>query len=203
MASDKRWVLARVPRGTGKALDLGGGSGELHAPLAARGYEYVNLDLDPSGPGAVKGDAHDMPFPEHSFAVVVSSDSLEHFHAPVTALREVRRVLEPGGLLVVWVPFLHPFHATDYYRYTPLGLRHLLDQAGLRCVSIEAPLGLFSIWGQSLVAILQRIGLGRIERVIETVAARLDHLTRSLLRTGLGYAPFYRVVARKPEEGQP
>jgi SAM-dependent methyltransferase len=194
MSSDKRWVLARVPTGGGRALDLGGGSGELCGPLTSRGYEYVNADPAASGPGAVIADAHDLPFQDRTFDLVVSSDSLEHFHTPLKALREVRRVLKPGGTLVIWVPFLHPFHVTDYYRYTPLGLRHLLQTSGLHCVSLEAPLGLFTVYAQSLVMALQRVGLGRLEGAVERAGRVLD----SRFPGRGSYAAFYRVTATKP-----
>src|SRR5215203_276582 len=97
MASDKRWVLTRVPDGSGQALDLGGGGGELYESLTRRGYTYVNVDLEPSGPGAVEADAHNLPFDASVFDLVVSSDSLEHFHTPLKALREVARVIKPNG----------------------------------------------------------------------------------------------------------
>ena len=106
VASDKSWILSRVPPSRGRALDLGGGSGELYEPLRSRGYEYVNVDLNPSGPGAVRADAHDLPFPKEHFELVVSSDS--HFRDPLGAVREVHRVLTKGGRLVVWVPFMTP-----------------------------------------------------------------------------------------------
>jgi SAM-dependent methyltransferase len=194
VASDKKWVLSRIPAGPGRALDLGGGAGELHAPLTSRGYEYANVDVAATGPGAVVGDAHELPFGDNMFDLVVSSDSLEHFHTPLTALREVARVLAPGGRLVVWVPFMHPFHRDDYYRYTPLGLEYLLEEAGFVGVSIEAPLGVFSIYAQTVVAMLQRIGLARLERPLEQLAEWLDARLRAT-HPGNAYAPFYLAVA--------
>jgi SAM-dependent methyltransferase len=194
MSSDKHWVLAGISPGTGRALDLGGGPGELHDPLTRLGYEYVNVDVEPSGPGAVVGDAHALPFEDESFELVVSSDSLEHFHTPQRALEEARRVLKPGGTLAVWVPFLHPFHTSDYYRYTPLGLRHLLDGAGLECKSIEAPLGPLTIVTQMLVVGLAKLGLARLGALVRRAATRLDALGPSWM----GYAAFYRVMATKP-----
>lgn len=194
MSSDKKWVLSRVPPGPGRALDLGGGTGELRAPLTARGFEYVNVDVAPTDLEAVVGDAHALPFEDGEFDLVVSSDSLEHFHTPLAVLREVARVLSPDGRLVIWVPFMHPFHRDDYYRYTPLGLEYLLEHAGFTVVTIEAPLGLFWIYGQTLVAIVTRIGLGVLERPLERLAEWLDTRLRAV-RAGNAYAPFYLVVA--------
>jgi SAM-dependent methyltransferase len=199
MSSEARWVLSKVPHRGGAALDLGGGDGRLHAPLTARGYTYVNLDITPSGPCAVRGDAHDIPFPQSSFDLVVSCDSLEHFHDPLTVLREVQRVLKPGGTLVIWVPFLHPFHSTDYYRYTPLGIRYLLSTARLQLVSLEAPLGVFSVVGQAVVAELWRLRLARLQRAVERAAEWLDRKARRM-QSGGSFALAYLIVARKADD---
>lgn len=196
MASDKKWVLSRIPPGPGRVLDLGGGHGELHGPLTARGYEYVNVDLAATGPGAVVADAHRLPFDDDEFDLVVSSDSLEHFHAPLVALQEAARVLAPGGNLVVWVPFMHPFHRDDYYRYTPLGIEYLLERAGFAGVRIEAPLGVFSIYAQTVVAMLARVRVTVLERPLERLGEWLDRRIRTG-GTGRAYAPFYLVVATK------
>ena len=113
--------------------------GELREPLKGRGYTYINLDLVPHGDWSVVGDAHRVPFQDEAFHLVVSKDSLEHFVNPRTALQEIRRIIESDGTLVIWVPFLHPFHGTDFYRYTPLGLQALLRETGFMIISIESP----------------------------------------------------------------
>ena len=76
-------VLSAVGRGSGWALDLGGGRGELGVPVRERGYRYANIDLSPSGRGAVAGDAERLAFGARTFELVVSSDSLEHFPRPM------------------------------------------------------------------------------------------------------------------------
>jgi SAM-dependent methyltransferase len=199
MSSDARWVMSKVPDGGGAALDLGGGDGRFYEPLTARGYRYTNLDITPTGPCAVKGDAHDLPFSHRKFDLVVSCDSLEHFHDPLTALKEVQRVLKPGGTLVIWVPFLHPFHSTDYYRYTPLGIQHLLSTAQLRLVSLEAPLGVFSVIAQAVLVVLRRRRWVALERPIERAAEWLDRKLR-WRQPGGSFALAYLIVARKADD---
>jgi ubiquinone/menaquinone biosynthesis C-methylase UbiE len=108
-----------------------------------------------------------VPFASASFDLVVSCDSLEHFDEPQEVLIEVRRVLKPGGTLVVWVPFLHPFHGDDKYRFTPLGLRMLLERAELSVVELEAPLWLFSVIDQIVVGASARLGLNQWEAPVE------------------------------------
>lgn len=195
MSSDKRFVLSAVPYGSGRALDLGGGDGALGPALRERGYAYVNVDLAPRGPAAVIGDAARLPFGDAAFTVVISSDTLEHFPEPAAALAEARRVLAPGGALAVWVPFLHPFHGDDLYRYTPLGLRHLLEGAGFTVTSIEAPLSLTSLVAQALVVALRRVGLGALERPLERAAAWLDGVVTAGGRRGQAWAASYLVRA--------
>ena len=198
MSSDKRFVMSRVPKGSGWALDLAGGLGDLFSPLVGRGYRYVNLDLEPSGDGSkVRGDAHRLPFSAARFEVVVSSDSLEHFKEPTVAMREVCRVLKPHGLVVIWVPFMHPFHGDDYYRYTPLGLRRLLEEGGLRSVSIEAPLWIFSVFAQMVLAVLQRMGLGPLGESVKRAAWWLDKRLSRFQGPNLSFAAAYLVVARR------
>lgn len=195
MASDKRYVLSGVPPGSGRALDLGGGQGELRGPLESRGFAYVNLDIAPAGPRAVRGDAHRLPFASASFDLVVSSDSLEHFTDPGIAVAEVRRVLKERGTFVIWVPFLHPFHGNDYYRYTPLGLRLLLERGEFRVHTIQAPLWVFSVVGQAVVTLLSRVGMSAVERAVERGAAWLDRRFARFRRGEAGFAAAYLVVA--------
>lgn len=198
MSSDKRYVLSAVRPGGGWALDLGGGRGELGLPLRGRGYRFANVDLSPSGPGAVAGDAERLPLRSRSCSLVVSSDSLEHFPHPDRALREARRVLRDDGVLVIWVPFLHPFHRDDLFRFTPLGLRMLLGEAGFVVRSIDAPLGLASVLAQAVVVLLRRCRLGLLERPVERSAAWLDRGLR--LHRGHGFAAAYLVRAEAAAE---
>jgi SAM-dependent methyltransferase len=196
VAADTRWVLSRVPEGPGRALDLGGGPGELCGPLTALGYEYVNLDLKPTGPGAVVGDAHELPFEAESFDLVVSNASLAHFHTPLTAIQEVARVLKADGRFVVWVPFMRPFTGGDYYRYTPRGLKHLFQSAGFSSLTIEAPLAVFTVLFQIVTTMLRKVGLPWMRRPLERIAAWLDGKLRRVVG-GKAYAPNYLVEATK------
>ena len=76
MTFDRRDLLAALPLGSGRALDLGGGRGDLRQAIEHRGYSYFNLDLVPGAGKAVRGDAHRLPFAERSFDLIISEDSL-------------------------------------------------------------------------------------------------------------------------------
>lgn len=198
MASDKAWVLSRVAPGSGFALDLGGGRGELRSPIEALGYTYINLDVRPSGDGyRIRADAHALPLRNGCVALIVSSDSLEHFRDPLSALREARRVLRADGRMVVWVPFLHPSHGDDFFRFTPLGLRTVFAAAGFEIVSMEAPLWVLSVLAQAVIAALRPPE--RAERAIERAAAWGDRRLRRFQRGGAFAAAF--LVEARPARG--
>jgi SAM-dependent methyltransferase len=99
-------------------LDVGCGPGTITADLARRSSpgrvtaveitesaldlaraEIARQDLD-SVDFAV-GDVHALDFPDHTFDVVHAHQVLQHVADPVTALREMRRVTRPGGVIAV------------------------------------------------------------------------------------------------------
>jgi SAM-dependent methyltransferase len=96
----------------GRILEIGIGSGRLSCFLAAEGYHSVGIDMSDEAlrvagnnfrvagvTGAlVKGDAYSLPFHRDSFDIVMSTGLLEHFDDPLPIVREMVRVLKPGGL---------------------------------------------------------------------------------------------------------
>ncbi len=78
----------------------------------------------------VYGDAHSMPISTNSVDNVLLLDVLEHLPKPETCIREIERVLKPGGRLTIQVPFMYPIHDAplDFHRWTIHGLRELADR---------------------------------------------------------------------------
>ncbi len=172
----------------------------LRVPLERKGYRYHNLDQRSSGDHGtmVIGDAHRLPFKERAFDLIVSNDSFEHFLRPQEALLEIRRVLVDNGTLVIQVPFMHPFHGNDTYRFTPLGLRYLLgDVAGLDIVRLESPLWVFSLLTYLFIPVLKKVGLGFLERPIRAASRVVDGQFTRRMSGPSSSAAAYVVVARK------
>jgi SAM-dependent methyltransferase len=77
-----------------------------------------------------------MPFPDDSFDLAVSLDVIEHLEDDLAALRELRRVLAPGGALLVTVPAYqwlwsgHDEINHHHRRYTRRSLQRVAEQAG-------------------------------------------------------------------------
>ena len=88
-----------------RLLDVGSADGPSVGWLDAP--RKVSLDVDPRGlqaPSGVCGSLLALPFGDASFEVVTAFDVIEHCEPEDLALRELHRVLEPGGRLLVSVP---------------------------------------------------------------------------------------------------
>lgn len=201
MSADPRWVLEVIPEGNGLALDLGGGRGAIGPAVKAKGYNYINLDIRrfENGQPTVLGSAHELPFRDCVFDLVISKDSLEHFLEPWKAVAEVHRVLKSGGLFVIWVPFMHGFHGDDTYRYTHIGLRYLLRDFTI--TRLESPLWIFSLLGLIASAPLGRLGLYPVASFIHRAAAWLDSLFTRRNPQPRSLAVAYRIIAIKNGKG--
>jgi SAM-dependent methyltransferase len=133
-------------------LDAGCGTGGLLRRLAAAlpGQDLAGLEYDPaaaaraaakSGALVTAGDANALPFPDARFGALVSVDVL--CHAGVEegrALAEFRRVLAPGGTLVLnlpafeWLRSAHDTRVHNARRYTAARAGALLREAGFQRV---------------------------------------------------------------------
>jgi SAM-dependent methyltransferase len=81
-----------------------------------------------------------------TFDTVYSSQVLEHVPDPLKALQEIYRVLVPGGHAIVSVPLFNGLHEEphDYFRYTPYGLKYLMEKAGFKIADQYTAGGLLS-----------------------------------------------------------
>jgi len=71
------------------------------------GEKYITADIE-SPLAKVKMDIHQIPFPENQFDVVLCNHVLEHVKDDILAMKEIHRVLKPGGLAILQVPFFNP-----------------------------------------------------------------------------------------------
>jgi ubiquinone/menaquinone biosynthesis C-methylase UbiE len=129
-----------------RVLEVGLGYGSLSQQIAEAGAIYTGLDIaeGPVGmvnhrlaqcglPGhAIQGSVLECPLPDQSFDVAIAIGSLHHTGNLDLALRELRRVLVPGGQLIFMV-----YNALSYRRWLrwPLSTaQHVLWTRGLRAV---------------------------------------------------------------------
>jgi SAM-dependent methyltransferase len=140
--------------GQGRLLDFGCGGGSYLQRMHALGWRVTGLDVSATAVERIRSAlglpalVGTLPHPQlepASFDVISMWHSLEHVHDPLTVLREARRLLAPGGRLLVAVPniaglpfrwFGPAWYALDVPRhlthFTPATLEGMLRRAGFR-----------------------------------------------------------------------
>jgi SAM-dependent methyltransferase len=101
-------ILKPLPRGT--IFDCPAGEGALAKDLVAAGFSVRCFDLHPQlfrlkGVEIKAGDlAGTLPYSAGSFDYIICLEGLEHIDSPPQAFREFKRLLRPGGHLIISVP---------------------------------------------------------------------------------------------------
>jgi SAM-dependent methyltransferase len=128
-------ALSRIPAGA-RVVDLGAGGRRL-SPTT------LTVDADPAATPDIVCDLHHVPLSDSSFDAGFCTGTLEHVRDPVRVAHELVRLLRPGGIAYIDVPFIQPFHADpdDFRRWTLPGLRAFCRRLGLVEVASGAHLG--------------------------------------------------------------
>jgi ubiquinone/menaquinone biosynthesis C-methylase UbiE len=144
-----RHTLSKVE----SVLDVGCGNGDLVRFLAENiAQEAVGIDIRSDGfheeirssrdgthhsVGCVKGDAHSMnSFADDRFDAVVTAHALHELSEPQKALSEIRRVLKPGGTLLV-ADFAQGETRWNERYYTPEQVEMMLKRCGFKRIEVE------------------------------------------------------------------
>ena len=203
-----------VPYLHGRVLDVGAGSALFAESL--RATRYVALERETMFRPAVVASATMLPFVGGSFDGVICTEVLEHLPDPRICLREIVRVLSPGGHVYVTAPMLWSLHYEphDYYRFTGYGLRILAEEVGLEVLRVEPIGGLFSFVSmrlcEKLFNLAKSLGffLPRRQRVswaalwVVPLAAGLGEIA-GVLERGKRRDVFDWVMLARKKEGTP
>ncbi|HEY0220755.1 MAG TPA: class I SAM-dependent methyltransferase [Candidatus Paceibacterota bacterium] len=84
--------------------------------------DYRTMDYDKTTNPDVVGDIHNIPLPNGTIDAVICNCVLEHVENPILAVKEIHRILKPGGKFFVHIPSIYPYHARkghypDYWRF--------------------------------------------------------------------------------------
>lgn len=149
-----------LPNFKGQFLDVGCGKMPYRNYILENSSvsNYIGLDIETAlvYDANVKPDFFwdgiRMPFENESFECAMGTEVLEHCPEPEVVLKEVYRVLKPGGLFFFTVPFLWNLHEVphDEYRYTPFSLERHLKNTGFNDIDLEAMGG----WHASMAQML-------------------------------------------------
>lgn len=151
-------VMYLPARLRGRLLDVGCGSGEVLADMESVGWEAVGVDVDSvavevaqgKGLSATCGTLEEQQYPDNGFQAITMNHVIEHVHDPVGLLRECRRILAPGGHLIVITPNLdswgHRRFDGDWFHLDPprhlwlfsrRTLRSLVERSGFLRVRVS------------------------------------------------------------------
>ena len=157
-------------------LSVGGGPMRIHQHL-------VNLNIDLFPNVDVVGDAYELPYAGDSVDAIYCEAVLEHLEYPNEAVKEMYRVLRPGGQQFTVTPFLQMFHGypNHYQNFTLVGHERLFVRAGfgIRSAGVCAGptfalLDLLTIYSRFAPTRILRYSLHRAWRLFSVAIRPLD-----------------------------
>lgn len=202
-----RTVLGPHVGSPARLLDVGSADGPSVSWLRDHHGLHVTMDIDPRGlqPGGVCGSALQLPFPDGTFDVVGAFDVLEHCEPEDVAMREIARVLSPGGRFLMSVP-AYQWAWSDFddanghhRRYTRRRAERAVEAAGLEVVrSTYAFAGVFPFFAAERVARRVRGKAGAEGRTAPEDVVTLPQVPGWMSRMFLGLSRLdQRVLARR------
>jgi SAM-dependent methyltransferase len=197
-------LAAAAAHFTGRVLDVGGAR-QRGAFRRSAGARWVVADIERAFRPDVGADVQALPFRDAVFDAIKATELLEHVPEVARALDECRRVLRPGGHLVITAPFLERLHGDpgDYSRFTRSMWERLLAAADLKPVTIAEQGGYFTHLAGLLRFLVLRAprplrwaGYGFFPLL--DLLARLDASPRARRSDLAAFVGGYLIVAERP-----
>lgn len=194
------WAASHPP--DAEILEVGAGHYDHRRYFTAN---LTTFDADPDQHPDIAGDAHAMPMDDETFDAALAIAVLEHVDNPYQVVREIHRVLKPGGRVLAWIPFYQNVHGfpNDVCRFTTYGMRRLFELGGFEVTRVdEKPYaGPFYQASNTVHYVLSRRSHRRWVRVLNKTLFLLARAGYPLDRRGLRLRTLYHgadVEARKP-----
>jgi SAM-dependent methyltransferase len=195
-----------VKYASGVLIDIGCGEKPYAALTQGLVTKHVGVDHPDTQHARDRIDvfatAYQTTLPDASADTVLCTVVLEHLERPQDAIREMFRILKPGGCVILSAPFFWHLHEAprDFFRYSRCGLEYLFNDAAFQIVELKPLSGFIVTFGLELCYFLERFNrrpfgllFRLVQRFIQSTAYLLNRWDRS---TGFSWA--HMVVARKP-----
>lgn len=189
----------------GKLLDIGCANGDFLKIMRDEGFEVWGLEfsdhfINKYGLNIFKGDLFNAPYDAHCFDLVTMWAVLEHVNDPMGYLKEISRILKPGGIVIFLVPNLKsiPFglcHNDDIprhlYMFSPQTIKKMLRLSNLKLKAFSHNNSIF--YGGIRGCIIQLV-----LRIFGFAPERIDDfnkpITELLIKKELGTARYFAVM---------
>jgi len=208
-----RFLKKHTDKYKGQLYDLGCGEAPHKGFFLSYADSYIGVDWTGSYHNThadISADLNlELPIDSKIADTVVSMSVMEHLREPQIMLNEANRILKPGGNIVMQVPWQWWLHEVpyDFFRYTPYGLKYMLEKAGFTDVAVEPQSGFFSMWflkfnyfslrllrGPRLAKAILAVALLPFWSLGQLIAPYLDKLDSNWSAETIGYF----VTAKKP-----
>lgn len=141
----------------GRVLDIGCGNKPykniFDSTNAVTSYTGCDISQNEFGTVDIISEAGNIPLQDGSCDTIFSTQVIEHLPENAPMLAETKRLLTPGGKLILSGPLYWPVHGEpdDYFRFTRYGFKTIIEKAGLKLIEISENGGAWATAGQALV----------------------------------------------------
>ena len=191
---------------TGVLVDIGCGEKPYAALTKGKVTKHVGVDHPDTDHARESIDvfatAYETTLPDASADTVLCTVVLEHLERPQDAVREMYRILKPGGCVILSAPFFWHLHEEprDFFRYSRYGLEYLFKTAGFEIVELKALSGFVVTFGQEFCYFLGRFNrrpFGPVVRLTQHLIQQTAYFLNRWDRSS-AFSWAHILVARKP-----
>jgi SAM-dependent methyltransferase len=164
-------LLGTVYTGESAIVLIGAGFESVYKRILSPYRNILRIGLATRGEVDLLTDICDIPLRTDSVDLIFSSSVLEHVYNPEQAVREMFRVVKPGGYVYAEIPFMRAYHMApvDYQRYTISGIEELFKRHGFRLIEKGVCSGPFTALALFLVDFFA--GLFSFNKYMKAVAS--------------------------------
>lgn len=191
----------------GVLVDIGCGKKPYTSLTKRLVTKHIGIDHPDMPHGCANLDvfasAYKVSLPSCYADTILCTAVLEHLERPQDAIREMYRILKPGGHVILSAPLFWHLHEEprDFYRYTRYGLTHLFTTAGFEVLEIKPLAGFVVTFAQELVYFLNCLRRGPVKHLVTAVQWAIQALAYLVNRwdRSHGFTWAYLAVVWRPQ----